>query len=696
MFKPTKMHAVSAAILSLAVPALAQVQAPTLAPVLVQGGRIEQQQFDAAASIYSLDGETIRSGGPQVNLSDALSRVPGVVSLNRNNYAQDVQISIRGFGSRAAFGLRGIRLITDGIPATTPDGQGQASTVSLTSTDRIEVLSGPLAQLYGNAAGGVIQTFTREAGARPEGEMQLWTGSYGLQRSDWQASGRSGAVGIVADYSTFAIDSYRDNSAAKRTQFNSVITYDASPDTRFKLIANVFDMPEAKDPLGLTQAQLANPSSAGTNAVARSTRKIVSQEQAGATVEHRFSADLRMQGRLYGGNRENLQFQTSGTTGSWVGLDRNFHGAGLQLNGKQRMNASMAFDWVLGMDKDNSGERRQGGAAALGQKTGGVTRNEMNWASNQDYFGQINWHLGERWSLTTGVRQSTVRLKSQDDYLADAKDGSGSVKYSATSPVLGLTWHASDTLNLYINQGRGFETPTLAEAAYTNVSGAIQPLFNPNLRASTSRHLEVGSKWAISPSSRLDVAVFQIKTADEIVVDLSVSGQSAFRNATETQRQGLELAWRQQLSSQWRTVASATVMNATYERAFGTVSAGKQLPGVPARQLFASVQWARQGFAAVGQKPVLGPQASLDWLARSSVWANDTNTAQAAGYGLLNAKVRQRYQVGSARLDVFAGIDNLANRRTVGSVIVNQASSQFFEPGLPRNWTAGMQFQQPF
>jgi len=151
--------------------AFAQPLSNVVPDVVVQSGRLEQKRFDAPASIYTIDAETIRNSGPQVNLSDALAGAPGVVALNRNNYAQDVQISIRGFGARSAFGIRGIRLITDGIPGTIPDGQGQASTVSMTSADRIEILTGPLAQLYGNSAGGVIQTFTREAG---EVHVHIW------------------------------------------------------------------------------------------------------------------------------------------------------------------------------------------------------------------------------------------------------------------------------------------------------------------------------------------------------------------------------------------------------------------------------------------------------------------------------------------------------------------------------------------
>lgn len=688
---------------------------------MVQSGRMLQKQMDAPASVYSLDAQAIQNAGPQVNLSEALVQVPGVVALNRNNYAQDVQISIRGFGARAAFGLRGIRLITDGIPATIPDGQGQASTVSLTSADRIEVLTGPLAQLYGNSAGGVIQTTTREAGPQPLAEAMVSLGSNGLRRSDWQVSGRTGSVGMVADYSTFQTDGYRANSAAERKQFNGVLTADLQEGTRLKLIANAFDMPYAMDPLGLTAAQLnADPKQAGSNALANRTRKIVSQNQLGAVLEHRLSDGLRLQARAYTGTRDNLQYQAgSPTSGSWVGLAREFHGMGLQLNGKTRTEGGSKIDWVAGLDADQSGEQRQGGAAAAGEKVGAITRNEYNEASNRDLYAQMNWHIpdwkGSPWTLTAGVRRSSIDLKSRDDMPVTPTDpnGSGAVKYTATNPVLGATWHANDQLNVYANWGRGFETPTLAEAAYT-VAGAgpsrsVMGQFNPNLLASQSQHKEVGVKWTPASGMRVDAALFQIKTDREIVTALSDSGKTAFVNAAQTLRQGVELSWRARLSDQWRTQMSATWLEATYDSAFTTtaksganyvdktVAAGKSMPGIPEQQLFASLQWAAKGFAHSAGAAPLGTLATLDWVARSRIWASDINdpAASAAGYGLLNAKIRQRYQWGPARVEVYAGVDNLLNKPYVGSLIVNQASAQFFEPGLPRNAMIGVKASLP-
>jgi len=699
--KPINLHQIRwvkpIALLSCASISLAQAE-PQLQSttndqeVLVQSGRLTQRQFDAPTSIYTIDAETIRSSGPQVNLSDVLARAPGVVALNRNNYAQDVQISVRGFGARSAFGLRGFRLITDGIPATTPDGQGQASTVSLTSAEKIEVLTGPLAQLYGNSSGGVIQVFTREADPIPTAKAQIFKGSYGLERTDWQFSQRVGNVGFVADYSTFDIQGYRDNSQAKREQFNSVTSVDLSTDTRMKLIANVFRMPFAKDPLGLTAAQfLANPKQAGNFALANDTRKTVNQEQAGVVIEHKLNQDARIQARIYGGNRDNLQYQaTSATVGSWVGLERDFHGLGLQAQGKQSLEAGKSVDWVVGFDQDYAGEKRQGGPAASGIKTGTINRNELNSSSNRDYFAQANWRVVSDWTFVTGVRQSSLELKSRDDYLTDGVNGSGAVSYAAANPVIGATWHVNDTLNIYMNQGKGFETPTLSESVYTKSGTTVVGLFNANLIPSRSQHVELGSKWTPSATTRIDAALFRIKTDNEIVTSLSVGGRTAYTNASETIREGIEFSARHLINPNWRTQMTATVMNAQY--ASGTALAGKSLPGIPQKQLFTSFSWAENGFQTNGQKPLLGKAANLDWIARSSLWANDVNdaTGAAAGYGLLNAKLRQGFAWGSANFEAFLGVDNLTNKKAVSSVIINQASRQYFEPLLPRNWVIGI------
>ena len=701
----------TALALAMASAACSAVNAQTLKDVVVSASRAEQSSFDAPAAVQSIDRDTIENAGPQVNLSESLNRVPGLTILNRQNYAQDLQLSIRGFGARSAFGIRGIRLLVDGIPATTPDGQGQGSSISLTSTERIEVLRGPLALLYGNSSGGVIQAFTRDAPEQPEFGAQYYVGSYGLRRSDWQYAGKPGAsadgkggVGLIADYSTFGIDGFRDNSRTERKQFNGKLSFEPNEKTRVNVVFNQFDMPLAQDPLGLTAAQLAaNPQQAGTNAIARGIRKIVLQNQLGSSLVHMIDADSSVTARAYYGTRENLQYQVGGLTvptltGAWVGLNRAYYGVGLQYNAQSSL-AGTQVKWVAGYEFDRSRETRQAGAAVGGQKTGGLLRDEVNQAENSDLFAQATFLVTEKVSLIAGLRSSTVRFTSDDNFLADG-NGSGSSSYQATSPVLGITWHATDSLNLYANYGKGFESPTLAEVAYTGSVAPLNPAFNTTLNASQSQHLEIGAKWLPSAQSRLDFTVFQINTTDEIVTLLASGGNTSFKNAPGTRRTGWELSGSALFMPNWRATLAASQIDATYSQAFTSgataVAAGNKIPGIPQSFMFAELLWAQQAIGLARKRGApQGLQTGLEFTQAGRLFANDTNTVSADGYATLNAKVSHGWAVGTGSLTAYARVDNLTDERYVGSVIVNQAALQFFEPAPGRNWTLGLRLVLP-
>lgn len=698
-----KKNMISLAVLTLGAAPLA---AQTLDSVVVSASRAEQRSFDAPAAIEAVDRDTIQGSGPQVNLSEALNRVPGLTILNRQNYAQDLQLSIRGFGARSPFGIRGIRLLIDGIPATTPDGQGQGSSVSLTSAERIEVLRGPLALLYGNSAGGVIQAFTREAPATPEADVQYYGGSYGMHRTDWQYGDTLGGVGLLADYSTFNTSGFRDNSTTDRKQFNGKLSFGPDAATRVNVVMNLYDMPVALDPLGLTATQLdRDATQAGNNAVARRTRKVVSQNQLGTALTHALDADRSVSARLYYGTRDNTQYQAGipgvTPTGAWVGLNRAYYGAGLQYNEQARWGGT-PVRWVAGYEFDRSREYRQGGAAALGEKTS-TTRSEDNQAENSDLFAQATALVAERVSLTGGLRYSTVRFVSDDYYLADG-NGSGNIAYSATSSVLGVTWHVADTLNLYANYGKGFETPTLAEMAY---NGAGTPAFNTTLNAATSRHYEAGAKWAPDARSRLDFTLFQIDTNDEIVVASSTGGNSTYKNAPGTSRAGWELAARQLFSPNWRGTLSASAIDARYTQTFTSgasiVNSGNKMPGIPQHFVFAELLWATQPMDDAHRKPRLGTQAGVEVLSAGRIYVNDTNldtvagsATKAEGYNVLNLKASHGWSVaGKGVLTAYARLDNVTDQRYVGSVIVNQTNSQFYEPAPGYNWTLGARLNVP-
>ncbi len=337
----------------------------------------------------------------------------------------------------------------------------------------------------------------------------------------------------------------------------------------------------------------------------------------------------------------------------------------------------------------------------MGEKTT-TTRNEVNQAENSDLFVQATALVSEKISLIGGLRYSTVRLVSDDNFLSDG-NGSGNTSFNAASPVLGVTYHASDAVNLYANYGKGFETPTLAEMAY---NGAGTPAFNTALNASNSQHYELGAKWAPSARSRLDFTLFQINSTDEIVVASSSGGNSTFKNAPGTSRSGWELAGRTLLGPQWSATLSASMIDAQFSQTFTsasgatpvTVAAGNKIPGIPQSFLFAELLWSRQAQEAVKRTRSLsglGTRAGVELVSAGRLYANDTNTATADGYTTLNLKASHGWALGKGNLTAYGRIDNVTDQRYVGSVIVNQASSQFYEPAPGINWTLGLRLMVP-
>src|SRR6202795_2852372 len=250
-----------------------------LTSVVVTATRVAEESRDLPVSIDRIEAQTIRSGQLQVNLSESLLTVPGVSAQSRQNYAQDLQLSVRGFGARSSFGVRGVRLYSDGIPGTMPDGQGQFSQFDLSSADRIEVLRGPFSALYGNSSGGVISIFTEDA--KPGYLMGALAeyGAFNTQRYDLKTTGDNGVVNYVVDSSHFQTNGYRVHSDAQRNLFNSKLSLAPSEASKLTIVGNAIYTPFVQDPLGLTRAQLeANPTQAGVNAIAYNTRKTLVQD----------------------------------------------------------------------------------------------------------------------------------------------------------------------------------------------------------------------------------------------------------------------------------------------------------------------------------------------------------------------------------------------------------------------------------
>ena len=673
----------------------------TLAPVVVTATRVDTPAFDVPASIDRLDGDAMRDARAQVNISEGLGGVAGLLARDRQNYTQDVQISIRGFGARSTFGIRGVRVFVDGIPATLPDGQGQVSHIDLASVERLEVLRGPFSALYGNASGGVLQVFSAEGSGPPTVGFSLAGGSDGMLRIGTTLSGSQGAFGYNASASEFRTDGSRDHSAAERRIGNLKLTWRPDDASQFTLIANSLALPTAQDPLGLTRDQFnADPHGVDGSALTFNTRKTVSQTQGGLIYERRLDTVNALRVLVYGGHRDTEQFQaipvaTQNSSprqpGGVIQLGRDYSGTDLRWTAKTTL-AQLPTTLVAGLAYDTLREHRQGFQNFVGSTLGvegALRRDEVNDVSNIDQYLQASVQLTPAWSVNAGVRHSSVRFTSTDAYIvAGNPDDSGGARYSATLPVLGVMFAASDDVHLYATAGRGFETPTLNELAY-RPGGATG--LNFDLQPAHSDSVEVGVKTRIAGVGTLNAALFATRTTDEIVTLGNTGGRATYQNAGSTRRTGLELAWDRRFAGNLQAQTALTLLDARYRNDFYTcaatpcttptllIPAGNRIPGTASRSLFASVGWV----------PPQGWRGGIEarWL--GNVKANDANDATAAGGGLLGAYAGYLLRAGAWEFNAYARGDNLLNRTYAGSVIVNEGNARFFEPAPGRIWLAG-------
>jgi iron complex outermembrane receptor protein len=678
------------ALLAAAWVGIAPAQIPQrIDSIVVSATRAEERAFDLPVAIDSIDAEQIQRNQLQVNLSESLSRVPGLVVANRWNYAQDLQVSIRGFGARANFGVRGIRLYQDGIPATMPDGQGQTGSFSLVSAQRIEVLRGPFSTLYGNAAGGVISIFTEDGADPAQLQGQVVGGSYGTYNAIAKTSGVAHGVGYVLAANHFATDGYRDHSEASRDLVNAKLKFDVDADTRITLIGNSLYQPEAQDPLGLTRAQWqANPRQADPAAELFNTRKTVNQQQGGAAIERRLGADAVLRVTGYGGQRLVRQYLALlGTlltsSGGVTDLNGNFGGVDARVTQRMQI-AGGPLTLTAGVAYDRQQQHRRGFVNNNGA-LGDLRRDEDDTIKATDGYAQAEWRPLAALSFLAGARYSDVRFDSVDHYInAQNPDDSGRVAYSHLSPVAGAMWQAAPSVNVYANWGEGFETPTFIELAYRTVGTGL----NFDLRPAVSRSAEAGVKAYVLNGQRVNLAAFSTTTSNEIVIDTAVGGRTTYKNASKTRRRGVEAQWEGDLGYGFSGYASYTWLSAKFASDATTglppqpIPAGSRLPGVPQANAYAELAWARPEW--------YGFSAALEAQYAGKVYVNDRNTDAAPSYTVVNLRAGFEQAVAAWTLREFVRVNNIGDRDYVGSVIVGDTNSRFFEPSAGRNYLIGV------
>ena len=670
-----------------------------LPEVVVTATRIGRAAFEVPASIDSVSIDDV-SDVLGVNPSDVLAGIPGLLARDRQNYAQDEQISIRGFGARATFGVRGVRLYTDGIPATMPDGQGQVSHFNLDSAERIEVLRGPFSALYGNASGGVIQLFTADGSDPPQVGLDLVGASFGTARASANARGVAGDFDYNLDVTHFQTDGYRDHSGAKRESGNAKLAWKIGDGGKLTVLVNTLALPGADDPLGLTHAQFdADPRSVAAVATQFDTRKSVQQDQGGAIWDQDLGDGHALRLLGYYGRRSVEQYLAIPVSaqanpkhsGGVVDLDSGYGGADARWTWHGEL-GGRAFEIAAGLSWDRQQQHRRGYENFVGDVLGvrgALRRDEDDAVHDFDQYAQATWQVADRWALTAGLRHSDVAFDANDHYIRSGNpDDGGGVDYGATTPVVGLLWRAAPGVNAYLTYGRGFETPTFNELGYRDDGGAGLAF---DLDPARSRNAELGVKWR--PDARVDanVAVFRADTRDELAVATSAGGRTTYQNIGKARRDGAEaaLAWR--IADEWKLQFAWTWLDARFRSAFLTcagtpcttpdtpVAAGARIPGIPRSDLHAAVRWgAERGWHA---------GASGDYV--SAVVVNDRGSDRAPAYFVAAADLGYAFELDAGRVDAFVRIDNAFDRRYAGSIIVNDANGRYFEPAAGRAFMVG-------
>lgn len=701
--------------------------APT---VVITGTRVEQNSFDLPMAIDSIDKTTIQEQRGTVNLSEVINRVPGVASAGKENYTQEQSLTIRGFGARSAFGVRGVKLIADGIPASTPDGQGGTGLFDLASASRIEVLRGPFSALYGNHSGGVVQIFTEDGPENFTITPSFQFGSYGTQRSGVKFGDTVGNLNYTASVSDFRTDGYRDYSRSDKQQANFKARWMLGDKASLTFVGNYMHQ-QGQDPLGLTFTQLnsdrrqqgtSNRNLAGNPGTAEffGTRRTLENSQGGVVFDTALSDRDNLRAMFYLGNRNNEQYlalnagtQDNVTASGGVSVfDRDYWGTSLRWTRKLE-----TVTFSVGAEYERADEARKGyrngtttaGAQALSAVfgfRGALKRDERNVAEQTGTFVQGEWAVTKDVSLSGGLRYTKMDFKSNDNFICNGgcsgttnvagvnPDDSGSASFSDWTYALGAIWKVTQTSNFYANAGRSFEAPTLIELAYRPDGGAG---LNFDLKPSVSDHYEIGFKTFLNNSTRLDVAAFYIDSSDEVVIRSNENGRAVYQNAGDTSRRGLELAIDSRLTRDIGAYASLTLIKAEFEDTFATclttpcavnqattVDSGNKIAGVANKSFFGEVTYKHDPWGFSG---------GVEYRASGRMFGDDTNLVRVGGYGVASIRGGFTQTVGGWKLNEFARIDNLFDKEYVGSVYINAGNAltgRYYAPASERTWLIGV------
>ena len=646
-------------------------------PITVTASGLVRDRIDTPAAVSVVDEADLQSGRQHLQLDESLNRVPGTFFQNRYNFAQNLRLSIRGFGARAPFGVRGVRLRVDGIPETLPDGQSQVDTIDLETAEQVEVIRGPSSALYGNAAGGVVDVRTRSGPAEPYVQGRVTGGSYGFRRTGVMGGGESGNWNGHASAWHMNYDGYRDQSETEKMMFNGKASYQFSPGRELTTVFTAYDQPKGQDPGGLTREQVREDRrQAGDQAEALGSGQTVEQQRLGFSFSDAESlpGELSMTG--FYTRRDFEQQLPSSFFPSLIEFDRDFYGFNTNYTDDLSF-LTIPVSYTVGFEVNEQRDDRQRFEVDEEGRREGQTQDAVETGTATGFFGQADLALTERLDLTLGARYDHLRLRIRDRFGDGA--ASGRETFDEFSVSIGPAYQLHRNHRLYANVSTAFESPTFTEFYDPTEPGEV---FDSGLEPQQALNTELGVKGVLGQQTRYDLAVFRVSTDDEIVQ--FADGPDRFRNAGETRRDGIELGIEHFLSERFTVTGAYTWSDfrfRDYQDDLEEVNyRDNRLPGLPEHNLFAELAWQEPG----------GSFVALDTLIVSNVYADDANDERVSGYGVVNLRSGVTQQIGDREMEWFWGLNNLLDREYSANVRVNATGDRFFEPAPERNLHAGL------
>jgi len=652
-------------------------QAEKLEDITVQATRVDKSLYEIPASVGFVDKDDIQFGRQQLGLDEGMNKIPGLWMQNRYNFNQDLSISIRGFGKRSAFGLRGIRVYVDGIPNTLPDGQGSIDSIDIGSVDRAEVIRGPSSSLYGTASGGVINLYTEDGPAVPYVEARVLAGSYDFSQFQLKTGGQKNSLNYLFNLSRMNNEGYRDHSKIERTMLNSKLRYEFDYSSDLTLTFNVLDKPIADDPGGLTAAQVkANRRQAQPVNLSNDVGETVDQQQIGLLYRKAFNDNHETIFRNYHVIRE---FDNKVPFNS-VTLDRYFVGGGIQHNYTDQF-FGHNNRLVAGFDIDSQMDTRKNFANA-GGSIGALRLHQDEDVFSWGVFLQNEFAITQNLELNFGVRYDEVKFDFTDYFITGLNpDDSGTIEFKEWSPQVGLLWKAHDAINVYGTVSTSFETPTSTEFAAPSGAGGG---FNQALTAQTATNYEIGIKGVLPGRTSYQLSLFTMDVTDEILPAGTNPDTFAtfFSNAGETKRTGIEAALTFRPLPGLDVSLAYTYSDFEFETftVGGTSFAGNHIPGIPEQF----------GYIEVAYFSPSGFHAAFDTQFADKVFVNNANSLAADKYMLSNFRMGYTTNIGDTEFTPFFGVNNIFNQEYIGNVRVNEGNSRFFEPAPELNVFAGI------